>query len=77
MKLKFSYFLVLFSLAFSSSFSQESTLLETKKMMKTYGFSDPNPVAKTGRVYPYFRFDGYTDVGIMENGSLLNLKMIT
>jgi tetratricopeptide (TPR) repeat protein len=74
LKLKFSYYLALFTLAFSSSFSQESTLLETKKMMKTYGFSDPNPVPKTGRVYPYFRFDGYTDVGTMKEWKFIELE---
>ena len=29
--------------------------------MKTYMFSDPSPIPQIGRLYPYFRFDGYTD----------------
>ncbi len=28
--------------------------------MKTYPFGDPNPMANIGRIYPYFRFDGYS-----------------
>jgi tetratricopeptide (TPR) repeat protein len=41
-------------------FSQQATVKETKRTMKTYPFSDPNPVANIGRIYPYFRFDGYS-----------------
>jgi tetratricopeptide (TPR) repeat protein len=33
---------------------------EVTRTMPTYIFSDPNPVPKVGRIYPYFRFDGYT-----------------
>ena len=39
-----------------------STLKEYKKVFRTYGFSDPDPVVKMGPIYPYYRFDGYTDV---------------
>ena len=31
--------------------------------MKTYPFSDPNPMANFGKIYPYFRFDGYSVSG--------------
>ncbi|MCP5104817.1 MAG: DUF5107 domain-containing protein, partial [bacterium] len=33
---------------------------EEKQVFKTYPFSDPDPVPRTGRIYPYFRFDGYS-----------------
>jgi tetratricopeptide (TPR) repeat protein len=32
-------------------------------LLKTYPFSDPSPVPEFGRLYPYNRFDGYTDRG--------------
>ena len=31
--------------------------------MKTYPFDDPSPMANIGRIYPYFRFDGYSATG--------------
>ena len=47
----------------SFAYSQNpSTLKEYKKVFRTYGFSDPDPVVKMGPIYPYYRFDGYTDV---------------
>jgi len=33
---------------------------EVKRIMPTYNFSDPNPVPNIGRIYPYYRFDGYS-----------------
>lgn len=44
-------------------FAQNATIREEKLNMKTYMFSDPSPVPQIGRLYPYFRFDGYTDKG--------------
>lgn len=43
--------------------SQEATAKEEIRLMKTYPFSDPNPMANIGRIYPYFRFDGYSVSG--------------
>jgi tetratricopeptide (TPR) repeat protein len=43
--------------------AQKATIREEKLNMKTYMFSDPSPVPQVGRLYPYFRFDGYTDKG--------------
>ncbi|MCX7974236.1 MAG: DUF5107 domain-containing protein, partial [Candidatus Aminicenantes bacterium] len=31
-----------------------------KIILKTYPFSDPDPVARPGPIYPYFRFHGYS-----------------
>jgi tetratricopeptide (TPR) repeat protein len=38
-----------------------ATVREYKQNFPTYPFSDPDPVAKVGRLYPYFRYDGYTN----------------
>ena len=45
----------------TSTFSQNATIREEKFLMKTYMFSDPSPLPQIGRLYPYFRFDGYTN----------------
>jgi hypothetical protein len=34
---------------------------EYRQSFPTYPFSDPNPIPVVGRIYPYFRFDGFTD----------------
>jgi tetratricopeptide (TPR) repeat protein len=38
-----------------------ATVREYRKAFRTYPFSDPDPVLPVGRIYPYFRFDGFTD----------------
>lgn len=39
---------------------EEARVYEEEMVLRTYPFSDPNPVANIGRIYPYFTFDGYT-----------------
>ncbi|MEZ4412891.1 MAG: DUF5107 domain-containing protein [Gemmatimonadales bacterium] len=39
-----------------------ATVREYERVFPTYPFSDPNPIPVVGRIYPYFRFDGFTDV---------------
>ncbi|MBI9063466.1 MAG: DUF5107 domain-containing protein, partial [Marinilabiliaceae bacterium] len=41
--------------------AQKATVREEKMVMNTYPFFDPNPVVNPDRIYPYFRFDGYTN----------------
>jgi tetratricopeptide (TPR) repeat protein len=38
-----------------------ATVREYRRAFPTYPFSDPNPIAVVGRIYPYFRFDGFTN----------------
>ena len=40
---------------------QRATVREKRTVYKTYPFSDPNPIAVRGKIYPYFRYDGFTD----------------
>lgn len=58
--MKYSILLVL-SLVFSGAVAQykAATIKEGTQTFPTYGFSDPNPIPEFGRIYPYFRFDGY------------------
>ena len=42
--------------------------------MTTYPFSDPDPVARPGRVYPYFRFDVFTTHPVIQNWKMVELE---
>ena len=53
--------ILVFMMSGQKFFSQDVTIREEKMVMTTYMFSDPSPVPQIGRLYPYFRFDGYTD----------------
>ncbi len=55
-------------------FAQKATIREEKLNMKTYMFSDPSPVPQIGRLYPYFRFDGYTNKGVDQLWNMVILE---
>lgn len=40
---------------------QQATVREYMQTFPTYVFSDPNPMPLLSPVYPYFRYDGFTD----------------
>ncbi len=41
--------------------AQEATISQSLQKMKTYPFSDPDPVANPSEsIYPYFHFDGFS-----------------
>lgn len=56
------------------AFSQTSLITESLSNFKTYPFSDPNPVPKVGRIYPYFRFDGYTNTAIQKDWKTITME---
>ena len=43
-----------------SAQEQSATVRESVREFPTYPFSDPNPIPNVGRIYPYFRFDGFS-----------------
>ncbi len=51
-----------------------ATVKEYRQSFKTYPFSDPDPVAKTGRIYPYFRYDGFTDQPVQQEWTVVELE---
>lgn len=53
----------LFFLHMLMSTAQKATIKEEQLSMNTYMYSDPSSIPQIGRLYPYFRFDGYTDKG--------------
>ncbi len=55
-------------------YSQNAVLIEANTTFKTYPFSDPNPIPNMGRIYPYFRFDGFTDKAIQKEWKTIILE---
>ena len=65
----FSLFLLPLSL-----WAQKAVIKETNRPMVTYPYSDPDPVARPGRVYPYFRFDVFTNRGVNQEWKMVELE---
>ncbi|MBP1635608.1 MAG: hypothetical protein H6Q10_2182 [Acidobacteria bacterium] len=51
-----------------------STVREFRRTFRTYPYSDPNPIAVVGRVYPYYRFDGYTNTPVDREWTVVELE---
>jgi tetratricopeptide (TPR) repeat protein len=47
---------------------------EYAQVFVTYPYSDPNPIPVPGRIYPYFRFDGYTDAPVDRAWKVVELE---
>jgi tetratricopeptide (TPR) repeat protein len=55
--------------------STPGTIKETKKVFKTYDYSDPDPIARPGTlIYPYYRFDGYTKAPVYKEWKVVELE---
>jgi hypothetical protein len=66
-----SIFLLFTTLAVNA---QQAVIREVTRPMTTYPYSDPDPVARPGRVYPYFRFDGFTNKSEMKDWKMVELE---
>ncbi len=54
---------------------QNTVVREYKKVFTTYPFSDPDPVPKpSSKIYPYFRFDGFTDKPVQKEWKVVELE---
>ncbi len=72
---KFTIALHLFLLTFIfSAAQQKATIKETVKVFKTYPFSDPDPIPEMGKIYPYFRFDGYTNTPVQKEWKVVEME---
>jgi tetratricopeptide (TPR) repeat protein len=79
---KYLYFSFIVLLFFTRNIAvgQKATITEEVKTIKTYPFSDPNPIpsfainAKVSPYYPYFVFDGSTDKGINKEWKVVTLE---
>lgn len=62
------------ALCFTSQAQQPATVKEYTKTFTTYPFSDPNPIALSNAVYPYFRYDGFTDKPVNKEWRVVELQ---
>ena len=51
-----------------------ATIKEYSREFTTYPYSDPDPVPAMSRFYPYFRFDGFTDVSTPKPWKVVELS---
>lgn len=57
--------------------AQNASIKEEKTSIKTYPFSDPDPVpilTTNPKIYPYFSFDGYTHEGKPQDWNVVHLE---
>jgi len=58
-----------------NAYAQDSAAVhEYKKTFTTYPFSDPNPIPINTNIYPYFRYDGFTDKPIQKEWKVVELE---
>ena len=68
-------FLTMFLVAAAVSvLAQKAVVQEKTHSLNSYPYSDPDPVATPGRIYPYFRFDGYTSEGRKMDWNMIELE---
>jgi len=53
---------------------QEISIREEYITFPTYPFSDPDPVALPGKIYPYFSFDGYSSSAISQKHKMVVME---
>jgi tetratricopeptide (TPR) repeat protein len=54
--------------------NQVVTVKEYQQVFTTYPFSDPNPIPVSTSIYPYFRYDGFTDKPIQKSWKVVELE---
>lgn len=67
-------FLFLSIFCMHSMFAQNASIKEETLNMKTYMFSEPDPVPNISRIYPYFRFDSYAAKGEYKDWNMVVLE---
>lgn len=63
-----------FMILIMTAYGQQATVKEEYTDFAVYPFSEPNPVARPGNIYPYFRFDGYTSVPVPQKVKMVVLE---
>jgi tetratricopeptide (TPR) repeat protein len=54
--------------------AQTATVREYQKVFTTYPYSDPSPVPVLSSLYPYFRYEGYTDKPVQQAWKVVELE---
>jgi tetratricopeptide (TPR) repeat protein len=73
-KLKYLISSILLFLMIVKLSAQQASIREEMIQMPTYLFSDPDPVPNIGRIYPYSRFDGFTNTAIDKEWNMVILE---
>ncbi|MDR1501974.1 MAG: DUF5107 domain-containing protein [Prevotella sp.] len=69
------FLLLCMALMMPLSAQQNASVTETIESVKTYPFSDPDPIADPSNLfYPYFRFDGFASKGIDKRWKVVTLE---
>ncbi len=71
---KFSLILIIPMLCHLMLSQAQVSVKESTKIIKTYPFSDPNPIPSKSLIYPYFRFDGFTDKPVDKPWKVVELE---
>ena len=72
---RFFSFAIIVQLAAINLYAQPpATVKEYKRSFPTYGYSDPNPIPSFTKIYPYFRFDGFTDKPVQKEWKVVELE---
>ncbi len=66
--------ILLFILVPSLMAQNNSTIKEYDREFKTYPYSDPDPIPTFELIYPYYRFDGYTNQSINKDWKVVELE---
>ena len=70
-------FLLILSLFLTSCSSESAVISEDYRTLKTYPFSDPNPIpilTKDSRLYPYHSFEGYSHEGFPKDWKVVKME---
>lgn len=66
---------VCFCIGGLNAFAQQAaSVREYTKTITTYPFSDPNPIPAFTNIYPYFRYDGFTDKPVQKEWKIVELE---
>ena len=52
----------------------KTTVKEYEQVFPTYPYSDPDPVPAMTRIYPYFRYDGFTAKPLQKKWKVVELS---
>ncbi len=58
----------------TSSVRERVTVKEYERVFTTYPYSDPDPVPTMSRIYPYFKYDGFTDKPVQKKWKVVELS---
>lgn len=58
----------------TNSILAQSVISTEQIEMPTYPYSDPNPIPEPGKIYPYFRIDGFTDKSVVQTWKMVVME---